>query len=158
MLSSAYNFQSISSFEVLEFDSLFSDAHCPLIMKFDIRNTASKQKVEKQHCNNPEVRLWDDSKKESFTSYLDYGEILKIDSSLELMLSGYNLNSNSIDQVVNRIEDLFKNTASSAFGWKKETKHCKLQNTSKKKWFNAECRLARNTYHTRGVRKVRIIV
>ena len=50
----------ISSFEVLEFDSQFSDAHYPLIMKFDIRNIASKQKVEKQHCNNPEVRLWND--------------------------------------------------------------------------------------------------
>ena len=38
---------------------------------------------------------------------LKFPRPLKIDSSLDLMLSGYNLNSNSIDQVVNRIEDLF---------------------------------------------------
>ena len=63
------------------------------------------------------------------------------------MLSGYNLNLVSIDRVVNQIESLFKTTALSSFGRKKQQKHADTQNFQRKKWFNAECRAARSTYH-----------
>ena len=147
MISSANNFPIISSFEVLEFDALYSDAHCPLAIQIDILNVTREPKLEKRQSNSPEIKLWDDSKKDNYVSNLDYGEILKIDSSLNMMASGYNLNSNSIDLVVNQIENLFKTTALTSFGLKKQTKQDVTQNLQRKKWFNAECRAARSTYH-----------
>lgn len=134
MLSSAYNFQMITSFEVLEFDALFSDAHYLYKIQFDIRNLTQKTQTRTHRNESPGIKLWDDSKKESFVLNLDYGEILKTELSLDLMSSGYNLNSTSIDRVVYQIENLFKTTALSSFGRKKKTaKTCRYAKISKKK-------------------------
>ena len=147
IVSSAYNFPMFSSFEVLEFDSLFSDAHCALKLQIDIHCLTQIARTETLKCGTPDIKLWDDSKQESFASNLDYGEILNIEASLDLMAAGYNLNSLGVDRVVNLIENLFKNTALSSFGRKKQHTQDVMQNYQRKAWFNAECREARSTYH-----------
>ena len=62
-MSSANNFPIISSFEVLEFDALYSDVHCQLAIQIDIRNVPPEPKLEKSQSNGLEIKLLDDSKK-----------------------------------------------------------------------------------------------
>ena len=58
VLSTAYNFEIIKSFSVLEFNMLYSDAHCPLSIDILIRNVtiqmtksrASNKIHQKSNC------------------------------------------------------------------------------------------------------------
>lgn len=62
-ISAQQNFPFIQSFEVLEFNSLFSDAHCPVTVSIEIRPTPTAKKTNGPTENsNKHVRLWDDQK------------------------------------------------------------------------------------------------
>ena len=107
--------------------------------------------------DSPEIKLWDDGK-ESVTSNLDYGEILKINSSLDLMSVGYNLSPQTIDKVVNLIENLFKVTALSSFGQQKQPKQQNDSQTFRRKKNGLTPNVAHLATHTikRGSRIINI--
>ena len=94
----------------------------------------------------PQPRLWNDDKKEAFCLNLDYGEVLKITSALDVLTQGNSINPESINNIVCQIENLFLSAAKRSFGYKSQTKSKKILQENKK-WFNSECRSARNSYH-----------
>lgn len=149
VLSSANNFEFLSSFKVLDFDHLFSDAHCPLSLEIKIHNVGEENMYKPLAQQNlPDVKLWDDSKANKFSENLNFEEINRIESNLKL-LSTETVTLQDIDSIVNSIENLFTETSKQTFGFKKKKRGMPQSNCQKinKKWFNQECRDARNTYH-----------
>ena len=147
-VSTAFNFELVSSIITThEFDALLSDAHCavsfsivPINKNYNIDDTPQYSKTQ------PNVRLWNVDKKDSFCQNLNYGDIFKIYSSLDIMTSGYNVSSESVNNIVQQIENLFLK-----FGYtpqkKKSTSTNKSMHAKWKPWFNRECHEARNMYH-----------
>lgn len=76
ILSSSQNFEILSFFAVLEFDHLFSDAHCPLTLELKIRGSDTEMNPHiKIIQREPEVKLWDENKKNLFIENLNLHEI-----------------------------------------------------------------------------------
>ena len=143
ILTSAENFKMISSFQILDFDSLYSDAHCPLVVSLHIY----KQNIipeTSQFDQGPKPKLWDDSKKNAFVEHLNYEEIREISLALDA-LGEQSIVPEYINRITNRIENLFSSNAENTFGIK--TKKQKLHKYHKP-WFNQECKVARNSYHS----------
>ena len=57
------------------------------------------------------------------------------------------VNNDDINAVISTIETLFTSSAQLTFGPKYKHDNNKADNTKKKRWFNAECFEARNTFH-----------
>ena len=149
-VSTAFNFDLLSTITTHEFDALLSDAHCPVSLTLNPINTCEKRDGSSEHRKNePNVRLWNPDKKDSFGQNLNYGEILKISSYLDVMTSGYNVSTESVNNIINQIEKLFLTASESSFGYtppkKKSTETNKITHT--KPWFNRKCHEARNLYH-----------
>ena len=150
VLSTAYNFEIIKSFSVLEFNMLYSDAHCPLSIDILIRNvTIQKAKSRASNESTPEIKLWDENKCENFTENLDFGAIEHINSLINLMSAKETIQIQDINTVISLIENLFLAASKETFGFKRRVgvKNT-LCNGRNNKWFNRECKTARNTYHT----------
>lgn len=147
ILSSAFNFEMLSSFSILDFDLLLSDAHCPLSLVINLCPRTVTNRAKSVKHAEPELKLWDDSKKETFVANINYGDLLKINSELDLLMDGYNVTAQSIESVVGKIENLFKNSSLLSFGFKGKRKQNNRQKCKNKQWFNFECHTARNLYH-----------
>ena len=150
VLSTAYNFEIIKSFSVLEFNMLYSDAHCPLSIDILIRNvTIQKAKSRASNESTPEIKLWDENKCENFTENLDFGALEHINSLINLMSAKETIQIQDINTVISLIENLFLTASKETFGFKRRVgvKNT-LCNGRNNKWFNRECKTARNTYHT----------
>ena len=65
---------------------------------------------------------------------------------MRLFDQGNSINPESINNIVCQIENLFSSAAKRSFGYKSQTKSKKILQENKK-WFNSECRSARNSYH-----------
>lgn len=145
-LSTANMFEFIQSLEVFEFNSLFSDVHCPVSLAINIRDVSvSVCEMESTHVNEPKVKLWDENKSEIYAQNIDHAQILQINDFLDI-LSDKEITCDDINSVVNRIENLFISNAQKTFGLKRD-KTQTSRNTCNKPWFNFECRNARNVYH-----------
>lgn len=53
----------LSSFSILDFDILLSDAHCPLSLVINLCPRTVKNRAKAVKHAEPELKLWDDSKK-----------------------------------------------------------------------------------------------
>ena len=147
-LTTAFNFEMISSFHVLDFDALFSDAHCPIAITLDIKNSKPRSAKPRFAKNEPEVRLWDDEKRDLFIQNIDSEEIQNIDSILNSLSLKNDINCNEVNTIVGLIENLFVSNAATTFGVKQKVSDTeKSQKTVKRPWFNTECYKARNSYH-----------
>ena len=61
----AYNFNSLHSFEVLDFKSLFSDSHCPVSLEIVLcLSEITRVRTNRKGSNTQEARLWIDGKKD----------------------------------------------------------------------------------------------
>ena len=152
-VSTSFNFDIFSSITTHEFDSLLSDAHCPVSLTLTpIKTQINGEPIYlKYEESKPTVRLWNVNKKELFCQNINYGEILKISSSLDVMASGYNISIESINSIVKQIERLFLSASESSFGYtpskKKRPQIQKQTHYKMKPWFNRDCHEARNLYH-----------
>ena len=125
VISTAYNFDFISSFRVLDFDHLYSDAHCPLELGLNIRDANSKtlrQNIFNQNSSTPKVKLWDENKPHLFAENLNQKNVNKLVTQLDEISNSSQIQSTDIDSVVSQIETLFISTAESSFGYHRETK------------------------------------
>ena len=141
-LSTVLNFPYFNSFEVLEFDSLYSDAHCGVKLSI---NALSSDINHAKHCkdNSPTPRLWEESKAHRFEENISETELNTISECFE-NLKHQPTTQKQINEIVTKIENMFASTAKKTFGFKKLTQN---ENSNHKKWFNQECRGARNLYH-----------
>ena len=69
-------FSLIHSFDVFEFESLYSDAHCAVMLSINILSNPIKIGQQQVNDPNPKPRLWDDRKGALFVKNLNY-KILK---------------------------------------------------------------------------------
>ena len=147
-VSTSFNFDIFSSITTHEFDSLLSDAHCPVSLTLTLIKTQINGEpiYMKNEESEPTVR-----KRTFLIKHKFNGEILKISSSLDVMASGYNISIESINSIVKQIERLFLSASESSFGYthpkKKRPQIQKQTHYKMKPWFNRECHEARNLYH-----------
>ena len=145
-MSTAENFSFVENFEVVDFCSLYSDAHCPVSINININNACSFiNDVNTDKLHIPEVKLWDETKCDFFQENLSPEKLLEIKTKLDQMNES-NLNVSAVNDIVVQIENLFKETAKSSFGVKNKCKKSKNYKQNKV-WFNKECHTARNEYH-----------
>ncbi|MEW8546895.1 MAG: reverse transcriptase family protein [Candidatus Thiodiazotropha sp.] len=143
-ISSAYNFSYISSFSILDFNSLYSDAHCPLTLSIHVYDNTMKHKHIVPNSNaSPKVRLWDDSRSNLYAENLCQDTLNNITQRVNSM-SIRSVTGQEINAIASQIENLFSLTAKQTFGVKTQTY---TDHSTNKKWFNKECRSARNKYH-----------
>lgn len=146
ILTSAYNFEMISSFEVLEFNCLYSDAHCPLSLSMDILDPKMKHWIRKQNTPTlPKVKLWDETKKDLFVENINLQDIDDISSKLD-SFRAQDCTAQDINTIISRIENIFVSNAKNTFGVKKNFRQ--INNHRHKQWFTFECKTARNRYHS----------
>ena len=147
-LSSAHNFEIISSFKILDFDCLFSDAHCPLSVEINRSKVNISNANARAHQQNPpDINLWDESKRENFVENIDSNEITKINTLLNRISANGQVRPEDINEIISTIENLFTKSALLTFGRKYKHENNKTDNIKKKRWFNTECHNARNAYH-----------
>ena len=143
-ISSAYNFPYISSFNILDFNSLYSDAHCPLTLSINVYDNTMKHKKLISNPNaSPKVRLWDDSGSNLFAENVCQDKLNNITQRLNNMTKE-SVSAQEINEIVIQIENLVSSAAKQSFGVKTQTY---AEYSPNKKWFNQECRSARNNYH-----------
>ena len=133
-VSTAFNFGLLSSLTTYPFDTLLSDTHCPVSLTLTPTNKYDQPRIREHRETEPNIRLWNDEKRESFCQNINYGEILKISSSLDVMASGYNVTSESVKNV-NQVKNLFLSASESSFGYTQQNKNS-TTNHKKSAWQN----------------------
>ena len=79
------------------------------------------------------------TKSDHFVENLDKESISKIDSKLSLMLQNETMEQNDIDEVVQKIGEIFERSAETSFGYvKNHSKESKLKSKNQP-WFTNNC-------------------
>ena len=92
---------------------------------------------------NSKPKLWDETKCKSFVENNDENEMQKIQDKLTNIIQ-LNANQENINEVINQFENLFMQNAKVTFGTKQQRKP---DENTHKKWFDSECKRARNVNH-----------
>ena len=146
IVSTAYVLDKIDFFSVEDFEPLFSDSHCSVILHLKTKHQSNMKADDSNVKSEPEIRLWNDEKGDSFQENLSEEKINQILSELNNMKAKINeINATKINEIVSSIENLFLENAKKVFGIKK-CKNIKTGNNNKP-WFNINCKNARNEYH-----------
>ena len=99
-LSTAHNFENISSFNVMDY-CLLSDAHCPLSIEIKMPGNYTPNAHERtQQQHNPDVKLWDESKRDKFVENIDNDEISKINAMLNRILVNGQTSVEAIHEII----------------------------------------------------------
>ena len=135
-----------TNLRILDFNPLFSDAHCPVLIsvrvKFDKRQADG---VKKKTPPVEKTKLWDNDKANTFSYNFDLNTMTKIGNKLSDLSNKEVVEKGDIETIVNDIGKRFINCAELSFG--KTGNSNNVKKTVNKPWFNAECRRARNQYH-----------
>ena len=108
-----------------------------------------KHKKQISYLNaSPKVRLWDDSGSNLFAENVCQDKLNNITQRLNNMTKE-SVSVQEINEIVIQTENLFSSAAKQSFGVKTQTY---AEYSPNKKWFNQECRSARNNYHR--IRKI----
>ena len=120
LLATANTFENISACHVLKFYSLYSDAHCPLSVNIKTMHANTLRTTRQLPIGTiPEVKLWDSNKSDLFIENLNYDEISKINSFLDVLRTEQNVHIHNINDAVKRIENVFISNSKASFGQKK---------------------------------------
>ena len=135
-------FDDLKDFEILDFNPLLSDVHCPLIFSL----LAHSKEPETQKCIQkiPKIR-WDGSKNSEFLNNIDDQEI----ESLNRLLDNFSPEPEStdieIENFVKITNDILNKAKEKTFVPKKPfTKH----DSNKKSWYDRELTIAKNRFNT----------
>ena len=139
-ISTVQNFPFIKNFDILDFNILYSDAHCPVTLSLDILPHKSNTSSQNQQ-SDPKIKLWDENKSHQFVENIRQSDVDAILQSIN-EISSENANAEIVNSIVGKIETLFLSNSKNTFGVKKPPTFSK-----NKTWFNTECKNARNIYH-----------
>ena len=141
-ISSVHIFPFLQTLEVSDFNHLFSDAHCAISLSIDTNDNHNNLKRCQNNTPTCTPRLWDEKKTHLFDKNIAECELQNIRANLE-RVTVQNANQESINNIANQIENIFANSAKQSFG----TRTSKTDNKTHKKWFDKDCKHARNMYH-----------
>lgn len=123
----------LRNFEVIETDSLLSDAHALLSWSF----TTSSHLETHVHINsNSTFKKWDQRRVDDFISNIPINALDDLNTSLQPTKF-------SINKVTNEISSLLADAAKRSFPTHKPRKH----SVKDRPWFGTRCREARRHYH-----------
>lgn len=135
-----------SNLQVMDFNPLFSDVHCPVSISIQANFHAKYlDKAKKNTYNGKRINLWDNEKANIFVQNIDEHALSEIEKKLSTLSTKDIIEQEDVNILVNDIGKLFGDTAELSFGTKRIFRDNKSKND--KYWFNAECRRARNQYH-----------
>ena len=133
-------------FCVLEFSSLYSDAHCPISLTLRTQDLNLDEISNASNCNH-RIRLWNPEKSNRFQQQFNMDKIFEIDSKLSLLINRGSLQQSEMDDIVMQIGQAFEKCAEESFGHVGQEKIKQDMNMTKKPWFKENCFRARNQYH-----------
>ena len=97
-----------SEFQVNEFCSLFSDAHCGISISFDTNYKSFSSSLESDVLvYTPNIKLWDQTHGNSFLTNLDLEEITRINNNTDRINEQTDITNKDINNIVTDIELLF---------------------------------------------------
>ena len=104
----------ISSFDINEFSSLYSDAHCgiTMIIKAEYQSSSRLEGYESQ----PKMKLWKQENAESFLQNFDSSKLPQINQMLDGLNLQLHVSKSDIDDVNSQIENLFHSACINTFG------------------------------------------
>ena len=146
VVSSTASLKTIKDFEVLDFDPLFSDIHCPLHFKIEFETkhqTENRQQFQQYQRNTP--MKWNQNSKQTFIDNIDRETV----ESIHRLFAENDTNNvggkTFVNDVCRKISDLFYKSANVSFGDNHPIWISKKND--QKPWFGRECRQARSKYH-----------
>ena len=145
-LCSAPLFSKIENLHVLEFSSLYSDAHCPVSLTLNACKNTQETKGESQQIQD-NIRLWNAEKITTFQDNFNLHDLTEIEAKLSFTANRGTLQQHELDEIVNDIGVIFEKCAEKSFGRVKTGTKKNITNPAKKPWFDESCRRARNEYH-----------
>ncbi|MCW4343991.1 MAG: reverse transcriptase family protein [Candidatus Thiodiazotropha endolucinida] len=141
-------FDVIRDFNVLEFSSLYSDAHCPISLGVRIKSEISCQnQTQSADLDQPNAILWNPEKSNDFLGNFNVTEMRRIDLNLTSFINSGSIQQYEMDDIVTKIGQLFEKCAEKSFGCKRKNKTKHRTNMPRKPWFKGNCHIARNQYH-----------
>ena len=146
-------FDYCEKFEVLDFDCLLSDKHCPII--FNLYQSYSATSVGNENVDDRTDGLsknimslkWSPEKCSLFRSHIGHCQINAIINTIDKgMYDG--MSQSSLNTIVSEIGDLFRESAKNSDIMKISNKKTKLtkRKLPKKPWFNSKCEIRRSNY------------
>lgn len=144
-LSTANVFEYLKNFQVLEFDNLFSDAHCAVSLTLTLKCNVKLGEPSVQHKNIERPVYWRSDEAEKFKEKIDILKVSNIEINLDRLIDADDITETQVNEIVGSINVLFENCAKESFG----SKIIKNKNkySSFKPWFNRSCANARNIFH-----------
>ena len=139
-------FSKIQNFHILEFSSLYSDAHCPISLSLNACKSTHEARGESQPKQD-NIRLWNAEKITSFQDNFNLYDLTDIEEKLSFTANKGALQQRELDDIVNEIGAIFEKCAEKSFGRIKTGIKKKINDPARKPWFDESCHRARNEYH-----------
>ena len=135
-LSTAMMFTRLQNFQILEYNPLLSDAHCPLSVNLNvIIDKRQNQNIHSPSNVNFKTKLWDSEKADLFQENLDIDLFRQIDLELEQLLNRDHISQSDVNSIVSSIEHIFNTCAEMSFGKIRINKN-KTKKTRHRKRYN----------------------
>ena len=141
-------FSEISDFYIDDFNELYSDVHCPVIIKLK-RNEpiATQENIYNNSKTNTYVK-WERAKEDDFILNLSNEKISLLTDKLNLSENDYSaINKDTVNNLVKDVQDILIDAATEAGIIKTKSKRNGPITSNKKVWFDNSCKLKRKIYN-----------
>ena len=135
-------FEELKDFDVLEFNPILSDVHCPLT--FSLLTKLKEPKHQKVTQNTPKIR-WDGSKNLEFLNNIDDQEVEILNRLLDNFIPSADSNDQEIENFVKITNDILNKAKQKTFVPKKPFSQ---KFAYKKSWYDRELTTAKKRFNT----------
>ncbi|MEW8548127.1 MAG: reverse transcriptase family protein, partial [Candidatus Thiodiazotropha sp.] len=153
IIASPNLFQSVIDFQVLDFDSILSDVHCPLVLHIDGFSEGSISSGEVPQNNISEVRkkiVWKNDSHTAFAESISLDEVREVCTLMDEYkhINDDNINNLiNVDTLVDKCNKILLKAAEDSGNVVNITDRSNVGNIKRKPWYNNECKMLRKEYH-----------
>ena len=148
VLSTAFVFENVIDFKIEEFNSLYSDVHCPVYAVLRSKQSLVDEQFDNTPEKTPKITTWDRNKADLYSDNLDITKIADVEIKLCRLYEGNDISQNDIDDIVSDIAALFMKCSEETFGTRsKDCRSSPKSTNSKFPRFDRSCNEMRNMYH-----------
>ena len=141
-------FEEIKDFEIMEFNPILSDVHCPII--FSLLSRSGETKIQNQSEKRLKIK-WDGTKNSDFLTNIDDSKIENLNNLLDDFSASNNTNDKQVDLFVKITTDILNEAKEKTFQPKIQ-KHFRKK---RKSWYDGELTVAKNKFHAARKQKNR---
>ena len=141
--------KNIYDFKIEEFNELFSDVHCPVVVKFLIKEKLSlSESANSNLSSNSFYAKWDRTNNDCYMSNLNDEKIGNLTEKLSNSLKNSSFISNTeVTNYVREAQDILINAAKAAGMIKTKGKNRSNFTSNKKVWFDKDCKMKKKVYN-----------